>query len=146
MEFKEIESLFNKKFKEFQKTISELSRDINTQVSLCNFKKKYLSLDDIAKLYGPSISSCDMIFFAKDSIVLVEFKAGQIEKKTDAKRKIKQKMLDSFALLFAILKISKLEFWNLRTYFVLVTDKRKNSGQLNRQSYMGAEQVLSYLT
>lgn len=149
MKIEEIQNLFETKFLEYKKSISEISLDDSNKtkpIVLCKFQNSFFSFDDIAKEYGATEPSTDMIFFdlEKEYIVLVEFKNGKI--KSDHKPKIKQKFLNSFYILNEILKIDKQLFWSLKTYLVFVTNKERNQGQEQYRDYQhNSLNILNYL-
>lgn len=133
----------NKKgFKNCKDTINEISKDGSNL--LCKYKNEFFSFDYIAKEYGATEESVDMIFFDIENnyIVLVEYKNGKIKDK----KSIQAKFLNSFSLFSQILQINKQEFWSLRTYLVFVTNKDKNLGQANYINHQrGSLDMLNYL-
>ncbi len=149
MKIDEIQNLFETKFSKYKKSISEISLDKSNKtkpIVLCKFQDYFFSFDDIAKEYGATEPSTDMIFFDLKNkyIVLVEFKNGKI--KSDHKPKIKQKFLNSFYILNKILNIDKQLFWSLKTYLVFVTNKEKNQGQEKYRNYQyNSLKILNYL-
>ena len=111
-------------------SITELSKDDsdkNNPKFLCKYKNKFFGFDYIAKEYGITEPSTDMIFFdiEKEYIVFVEYKNGQIKGKKD----IQHKFLNSFSLLNQILNIDKKTFWSLKTYLIFITNRKNNKGQ-----------------
>lgn len=148
MKIEEIQNLFETKFLKYKKPISAISLDDSNKtrpIVLCKFQNSFFSFDDIAKEYGATEPSTDMIFFdlEKEYIVLIEFKNGRI--KSDHKPKIKQKFLNSFYILNEILNIDKQLFWSLKTYLVFVTNKEKNQGQEQYRDYQHSLNILNYL-
>jgi len=149
MKIEEIQNLFEIKFSKYKKTISEISLDDSNKkkpIILCKFQNSFFSFDDIAKEYGATEPSTDMIFFdlERKYIVLVEFKNGKI--KSEHKPKIKQKFLNSFYILNEILNIDKQQFWSLKTYLIFVTNKEKNQGQEQYRKYQyNSLTILNYL-
>ena len=139
MTTKEISELFEEKFEKCSSrwankkgivhckdSITEISKDGSN--FLCKYKDKFFSFDYIAKEYGATEPSTDMIFFDIDNeyIVFVEYKNGQIKGKKD----IQHKFLNSFSLLHQILNIDKKTFWSLKTYLIFVTNRKSNKGQV----------------
>jgi len=118
-------------------TITKISKDGNN--FLCKYKDKFFSFDYIAKEYGATEPSTDMIFFDIDNeyIVFVEYKNGKVKDK----HKIQAKFLNSFSLLNQILNIDKQIFWSLKTYLIFVTNKEKNPGQV---TYKDSFEILNY--
>ncbi|MEE4358518.1 MAG: hypothetical protein V2I97_18750 [Desulfococcaceae bacterium] len=144
MTISDIKELFEQKFINHFDKLSVISKD--RQFSLCNFKNQFLNFDKIAKEYHPTWATTDMIFFnlEREFIIFVEYKNSKM--KSTEKAKIKQKFLDSFALLYKILETEeKEEFWHFKTYLLFVTNKDKNPNQVNRKTYLGSEQILNIL-
>jgi hypothetical protein len=134
MTISDIQKLFKQKFPSHFNKLSDISKD--GEISLCNFKNQFFNFDAIAKKYHPSWATTDMIFFdlERKYIIFVEYKNSKI--KSEEKPKIKQEFLDSFALLYKILKtVDKENFWNFKTYLLFVTNKDKNRNQLNHRTY-----------
>ncbi|ETR66945.1 MAG: hypothetical protein OMM_05399 [Candidatus Magnetoglobus multicellularis str. Araruama] len=144
MTISDIKELFEQKFSNHFDKLSVISKD--NQFSLCNFKNQFLNFDSIAKEYYSSWASTDMIFFdlEREYIIFVEYKNSKMKSKE--KPKIKQKFLDSFALLHKILETKgKEEFWHFKTYLLFVTNKDKNQNQENNRAYLGSEKLLDIL-
>lgn len=119
-------------------SINEISKDgLNL---LCKYKNKFFSFDYIAKEYGSTEPSTDMIFFdiENEYIVFVEYKNGKIK----GKKNIQHKFLNSFSILSRILGIDKQEFWSLKTYLIFVTNKEKNQGSLNILNHLKQDMIL----
>ncbi len=138
MNISDIKELFESKFSQHIYDLSEISYDDNNHVSLCMYKNRFLDFDKIAKEYHSSRATTDMIFFdmEREYIVFIEYNNGKIA--SNGKPKIKQKFLDSFALFYRILDIEKEIFWNLKTYLLFVTNKKKNDNQLNHRKYLSS--------
>ncbi|MCK5718961.1 MAG: hypothetical protein KAH84_03305 [Thiomargarita sp.] len=145
MTISDIKKLFEDKFSKHFDKLSVISEDSTNHIILCNFTNKFFNFDKIAKQYHPSWATTDMIFFdlEREYIVFVEYKNSEI--KSNYKPKIKQKFLDSFALLYKILGIEKDNFWHFKTYLLFVTSKEKNKNQVKYKSYMGSEEILNIL-
>ena len=154
MDIQKISNIFEKKFhkcsspwankqgiENCKDSINEISKDGSNL--LCKYKDKFFSFDYIAKEYGATEESTDMIFFDIENnyIVFVEYKNGKIRDK----KGIQAKFLNSFSLLNKILKINKQEFWSLKTYLVFVTNKEKNLGQVNYMNHQrGSFDILNH--
>jgi hypothetical protein len=142
----EIKKLFETKFSNHIYNLSQISLDDNNDTILCKYKNKFLDFDKIAKEYHASWPTSDMIFFdlEREYIVFVEYKNKKMD--TKERPKIREKFLDSLALLDKILKIEKETFWNLKKYMIFVTDRNKNQGQVQiRQNILYTDELLDIL-
>lgn len=142
----EVQEIFKSEFSEYVYSLSEISEDDTNHIPLCHYKNRFFDFDKIAKKYHHSWSTTDMIFFdlEREYIVFVEYKNGKI-RSTD-RPKIKQKLLDSFALFYKILDSDKNQFWNFKTYLLFVTNKEKNLGKKIHRDYLsGTDEFLNFL-
>jgi hypothetical protein len=145
--------IFDREFKQYLRTLKEISRDDKGYPVINDQEKLYYNYDKIKKkkVYkgaGEMPASPDTLIFKDDEIVFVEFKNGKIENIRSEKKEIKLKAIEGgFILLDKIIKKYNHSFQDvvkLNKSYVLVYNSEKNPMDeiINRSAFVELEAAL----
>jgi hypothetical protein len=129
----EVEKIFVNKFENCLQPLREISRDFQKGTSMVDSSLRFYCYDKIAEIIYEGQNkpkSPDMVLFKKDSLVLVEFKNGEIHSKD--KDIIKLKAVEGgFIVLHKIISRYKEtnfdDIYKLNKSYVLVYNTKENT-------------------
>lgn len=129
----EVEEIIVNEFKDCMQPLREISRDFQKETSMVESSLQFHCYDKIAEIIYEGQNkpkSPDMVLFKKDSLVLVEFKNGEIHSKD--KNIIKLKAVEGgFIVLHKILskykKINVEDIYKLNKSYVVVYSTKKST-------------------
>jgi hypothetical protein len=101
-----IERIIEKELESFKKSVTEISKEDNSDESICVSEKEFVDYDAVvgsSVKTGEPLSSPDMVYFSGEKVVFVEFENGKIHSKD--KKQLKLKGIEGgYIALYDILK------------------------------------------
>jgi len=149
----DLKDIFDREFKQYLRTLKEISREDKGPSVINDEEKLYHNYDKIKKkkVYkgaGEMPASPDTLIFKDDEIVFVEFKNGKIGNIKSDKKKIKLKAIEGgFVLLNKIIEKYNYSFTDLvklNKSYVLVYNSEGNAMDeiINRSDFIQLEEAL----